>query len=125
MAWAAEALGGIDLMGAGRDAGLLGHEHDPEPAEDVVDYRRGLTDVPVRSPSGWFELLMLKFPDDRLERHAVLQRKTSQNSDRIHEPRHSASLLCHFDKEFPWLSVFVKANRDVPLVTMYAELVRH
>ena len=67
---------------------------------------------------------MAEFIHQGLERDTILKGDGSHRRDGVHQSRNRAPLLRHLQEDFTGLSLFVQANREIPLVARDRELMR-
>src|SRR4051794_27836792 len=123
-------LGGLpraDLLG--EDPELLlrvdVEEARRQPAHDVVGHRLGERDLRVGGDPLRVEAHVAELLDERLERHAVLQRDRDRRRERVHHAAEGRALLADVGQEdLADRAVLVHAGGDVALMPADRELVR-
>ena len=98
------------LRAGGVGLAVAGHKLHRQPAEHVIGDRGGVADVRVLGEAGRLEALVGEFPDERLERHAVLQRQAGQRADAVHQTADGGTFLGHRDEQFARLAVLEQAR---------------
>ena len=114
----------VAVVDAGAELRLRRQELRRHPAEDVVDDRLGEPHVGVLGHARRLEARVAELVDQRLQRHAVLQRVADRLGERVGKARDRRAFLGHHQEDLARHAVLEQADRDVALVAGDVELVR-